>query len=139
MDLKDCVFIGILSVNVIGLFLTARSFRRQTAVTDAKLYFQITEKMTALWRQYKDSKEKERDFEITELLNFMESLARLHCKRRIHGVTRDMVKEYLQEILPEIYQEDDARKILEDRSGPDTYGYLRRFMRSNRIKGIAHS
>lgn len=151
MDLKDWIFIGILSVNgialsvnILALFLTRRSIHltrrsihRQSNVTDIRLYFQITEKLTDTWRHYKDSEEKARNFELVEVLNLLESLCRLHSERRFHGTTQDMVKEYLLEIIPEIVRDDHVREALQaNRSGSDTYGYIRRFARSNNIENF---
>ena len=146
MDLKDFVFTGTLIINVIALFinalalfLTRYSIRRQAAAADVGLYFQITEKSTDIWRQYKNAKEKEQDFELAEVLNFLESLAHLYFKRRIHDVTRDMVKEYLLDVVPDIYRHDHTRNILENPPKPDNYSYLRRFAKSNGIKSTTHS
>ena len=137
MDLKDWIFTGILSVNILALLLTWRSIHRQWNVTDIRLYFQITEKLTDTWRQYKDSEEKARNFELVEVLNLLESLSRLYSKRRFHGITQDMVKEYLQETVPEIVRDNHVRKALRaNRSGSDTYGYIRRFARSNNIENF---
>lgn len=137
MDLKDWIFIGILSVNILLLLLTWRSIHRQWNVTDIGLYFQITEKLTDGWRRCKDSKEKARNFEFVEVLNLLEALSRLHSERRFHGTTQDMVKEYLLEIVPDIVRNDHAIEALRaNRSGSDTYGYIRRFARSNNIENI---
>lgn len=137
MDFKDELFIGMLVINTLALFLAAWSICRQTDAIDVRLYFQITEKVSTAWRQYRDSKEENRNFELTELLNLLESLARLYFKRRIHGVTRDMVKEYLLEIVPEIGRENRVREVFqENRSGPDTYDYIRRFAKVNDIANI---
>lgn len=139
MDLKDSVYVGILVINTLALFLTGYSIRRQVASADVRLYFQITEKSTAAWRRYRDTEEEKQDFELKEILNLLESLAHLYSKRRIHGVTRDMVKQYLLDIVPVIYQHDHTRSILENPPNPDDYSYLRRFAKSNDIKGITYS
>lgn len=137
MDFKDELFIGMLVINTLALLQTAWSIRRQADAIDVRLYFQITEKISTSWRQYRDSEEENRNFELTELLNLLESLARFYFKRRIHGVTRDMVKEYLLEIVPEIGRENHVRKIFqENRSGPDTYNHIRRFAKANDIANI---
>ena len=137
MDFKDELFIGMLVINTLALFLAAWSIRRQADAIDVRLYFQITEKISTAWRQYKDSEEENRNFEMTELLNLLESLAHFYFKRRIHGVTRDMVKEYLLEIVPEIGRENRVREVFqENRSGPDTYDYIRRFAKANDIANI---
>ena len=144
MDLKDWIFIGILSVNgialsvnMLALFFTWRSIHRQSNVTDIRLYFQITEKLTDGWRRCIDSEEKARNFEFAEVLNLLESLCCLHSERRFHGTTQDMVKEYLLEIIPEIVRDNHVREALRaNRSGSDTYGCIRRFAQSNNIENI---
>lgn len=137
MDFKDELLIGMLVINTLALLQTAWSIRRQADAIDVRLYFQITEKISTAWRQYRDSEEENRNFEMTELLNLLESLARFYFKRRIHGVTRDMVKEYLLEIVPEIGRENRVREVFqENRSGPDTYNHIRRFAKENDIANI---
>lgn len=134
MDLRDWIFLGILIVNAVALFINAVALRRQWQATDVRSYFQIIEKLTDAWRRYGNSKGK---FDLVEVLNLLESLSRLYFKRRIHGVTRDMVKEYLTEIIRDISRNDPVKKMMrESQSSSKTYEYIRRFARRHGIKCI---
>ena len=141
MDWKDQVLLGTFVINVvvliynsIVLFLTWQSSRRQWQATDVHSYFQITEKLTDTYRRYGNSRD---EFDLVEVLNLLESLSRLYFKRRIHGVTRDMVKESLLEIIRDISCNDHVKKKMEEScSSSKTYEYIRCFARSHDIKDI---
>ncbi len=134
---KDWIFIGALVVNVIALGFTGWSVYRQAKATDLNAYFQFMEQCLAAWRRFRGAQEKDREFELTEIFNLFEAACHLYNKHRIHGATREMVKNFLCDMLPGVFKNQYAKDVFQTSiSGPKTYSEIRRFACSNKIEGV---
>lgn len=144
MTIKDWVHMGLLVVNVIALgvniaalWFTGRSVRRQARATDLNGYFQIREQFSTAWRRFRDAEEENREFELTEIFGLFESACHLYNKRRLYGATRDMVRDFLCEMLPSVLSNEYAQCVFHKSiSSPKTYSEIRRFARENKIEGV---
>ncbi len=137
---KDWIYIGALVVNVIALGFTGWSVRRQAKATDLNGYFQIRDQFSTAWRRFKDVKdgpEEDRKFELTEIFNLLEAASHLYNKRRLYGATRDMVQDFLRDMIPSVLSNEYAKGVyLSGISSPKTYSEIRRFARTNKIRGV---
>lgn len=134
---KDWIYIGALVVNVIALGFTGWSIRRQAKAADLQAYFQFTEQISSAWRRFRDVPEENREFELVEIFNLFEAACHLYNKRRLHGATREMVKNSLCDMLPGVFQNQYAKDVFQtSTSGPKTYSEIRAFARSNKIEGV---
>jgi hypothetical protein len=138
MSYGDWINAGLLLIAIAALYWTALSARRQAQSSDFSTYFQLTERYSDAWRKFRDAREgSDKDFEFGEVLNLLEGTCHLYCSGAIHGATRDMIRDYLREVLPSVFSDDDAKKrIAGSFSGPDTYFYIRRFARIHRLEGV---
>ena len=99
LTIKDWIYIGALVVNIIALWFTGWSVRRQAKATDLNGYFQFREQFSTAWRRFKDAPEEDRKYEFIEILGLLEAACHLYNKRRLYGATRDMVRDFLCEML----------------------------------------
>jgi len=136
MTTGDWINAGLLAVAIATLFSAALSLRRQAQASDFTSYLQLTERYANAWRKFRDAAdEANKDFEFSEVLNLIQGTCHLYYARAIHGATRDMICDYLKEVLRDLFQHDYARgRFKESLSGPDTYFHIRRFARENNIK-----
>ena len=85
----------------------------------------------------RDESEEKRDFELVEILNLLETTSHLYNKRNIHGAAREMVQDYLCEVIPAVLKDDKAKNLfIQSHSGPNTYSEIRQFARSHKIEGV---
>lgn len=137
VTIRDWVYIGALVVNIIALGFTGWSVHRQAKAADLSAYFQFVERFSVAWRRFRDAEEKNREFELTEIFSLFEAVCHLYNKRRIHGVTRKMVKELLCDMLPGVFEDEYAKCVFRKTiSSPKTYSEVRRFALSNKIAGV---
>ena len=138
---KDWIYIGALVVNIIALWFTGWSVRRQAKATDLNGYFQFREQFSTAWRRFKDAKkdgsEEDQEFELTEIFGLFESACHLYNKRRLYGATREMVRDFLCDMLRGVFKNQDAKNVFQGSiSSPKTYSEIQRFARSNQIEGM---
>lgn len=138
MTSGDWINAGLLAVAVATLFWTALSLRRQAQASDFSSYLQLTERYANAWRKFRDAEDgPNKDFEFGEVMNLIEGTCHLYNSGAIHGATRDMIRDYLREVLPAVFRDCYAKKRIEESfSGPDTYFHIRRFAQKNHIEGV---
>ena len=77
------------------------------------------------------------DFEFGEILNLLEGTCHLYNQQTIHGATREMIRDYLREILPAVFQDKESKKrIAKSFSGQNTFCHIRRFASNYNIEGV---
>ena len=131
------IFIGALVVNIFAFLSAAWAIHRQTHALDLSSYFQFTEQFSNKWREFKNAEKKDKEFEFVEVLNLLETASHLYNRRIIHGATRNMVRDYLREVIRDVFQNEYAKEVIsKNYSGPDTYAHIRQFARSNNLDGI---
>jgi hypothetical protein len=127
------------------------SSKRQAQASDFSSYLQLTDRFAVSWRRFIDAAENagknsgiehldfRKQFEFFEVLNLLEGACHLYIKGTLHGATRDMVSDYLREIIPRVHQDDYGKFIVENSySGPDTFFYMRRFSKIYKIDSVPH-
>lgn len=137
MTIKDWAYIGALIVNIIALGFTGWSVRRQAKAADLNAYFHFKKQFSTAWRRFRDAEEKNREFELAEIFGLFEAVSHLYNKRRIHGVTREMVRDFLRDMLPDVFKDEYAKCVFRKTiSSPKTYSEIRRFAHENEIEGV---
>ncbi len=108
-----------LIVNALAFSYSVWWIRRQVQAVDINNYFRFREEFSNGWRRFRDEpEESKRDFELVELLNLLESASHLYNKSIIHGVTRNMVRDYLCEVIPAVFKAEDAKNLfIQNHSG----------------------
>ena len=70
-----------------------------------------------------------REFEFAELANLIELACAVYLDAGVHGAAREMLEEYLIEVLEILRDDDAARKQLAGlMERPSTFKYLKRFL-----------
>lgn len=118
----------IVSAAALGLavFTAWRSDRNTSAATLVSLY----EALRAAWGRYLQAEEPVQvEFEFAELINLIELACAVYLDAAVHGATREMLEEYLVEVLEILRADDVARKRMAGfMERPNTYKYLKRFL-----------
>jgi len=133
MEVRDYVFIGILVVNVCALGATLWSIRKQSKATDARNYFYIKEKIGAAWRRYSISEKNEEDFNFSEILSLLEGACHLYNKGIFYGATKEQIRDYMREVIPEICKNAEER-LINSVSGPKTHSEMEKFAKTEDMK-----
>lgn len=138
MTTGEWINAGLLAVAIATLLWTALSIRRQAQASDFGSYLQLTERFANAWRRFRDAEDDEtRDFEFGEVLNLIEGTCHLYNSGTIHGATREMIRDYLREVLADVFNDKYAKeRISNSFSGPDTYFHIRRFAYRESIEGV---
>ena len=126
------------AVAALTLGSAAFSLRQQARAADFNAYLLLTEKYSSAWRRFREAKEAgDKDFECTEIFNLIEGVCHLYNKKALRGASRDMIRDYIKEILEGMFRDEYARGIYENTlSGPDTYIYIRKFARNENVDGV---
>jgi hypothetical protein len=133
----DWIQTALLLLGVISLLWTASALKQQALATDFENYLTLHSQIAEAWRRHRDADEKAKEYELTEILNLLEACCHLHNKGVVRGTSREMVRDYLADILPPLFKNDYARKIIErSHSAPDTYFHIRRFALKQGLKGV---
>ncbi len=77
-----------------------------------------------------------RAFEFAELANLLELACAVYLDAGVHGAAREMLGEYLNEVLEILGSDHGMRKQLSElKERPTTYKYLKRFLTQARLRG----
>lgn len=110
----------------IAVFTVWRTDRNSSAATLVSLY----EAMRAAWGRYFQAEKPEQiNFEFAELINLIELACAVYLDAAVHGAMREMLEEYLIEVLDLLRADGEARNRMVDlMERPNTYKYLKRFL-----------
>lgn len=119
---------------LIAIVALHRSDRNASAATLVSLY----EALRAAWGRYLAAKKpQEAAFEFAELVNLLELACAIHQDNAVHGAAREMLEEYLLDVLPIFRDDPSAReRIASMRDRPNTFKYLKRFLSEMRQRGM---
>ena len=119
---------------VIAVVALRRSDRNASAATLVSLY----EALRGAWARYLAAKKPvAAEFEFAELVNLLELACAIHQDKAVHGASREMLEEYLLDVLSIFRDDAGARQqiaLLRDR--PNTFKYLKRFLSEMRGRGM---
>jgi len=99
LSVAETVSFGGLFVAIIAIFLNAYTTHLNARASDVASYLQITDRFPQAWRRLRDSTETNRQFEIVEVLNLIESACHLLRRRRFQNATSEMLEAYLREVV----------------------------------------
>lgn len=137
MHAGDWIQAVLLAIAAAGLFWTASALREQARSRDFENYLILWEKFATAWQRFGAADENKRFFEFTELMNLLEAACCFYNRNVIRGVTKEMVGEYLKEVLPAIFEDAYAKATIPSSfSGPSTFFEIRQFARKHGLKGV---
>lgn len=126
------VIVSIVALSV-AILTVWRSDRNASAATLVALY----EALRGAWGRYLQAENPDRrEFEFAELANLIELACAVYLDAAVHGAAREMLEEYLIEVLEILRDDDAARKQLAGlMERPNTFKYLKRFLTEARLQG----
>ena len=134
----DPVAIAGFVIAVASLWLALVTLRRGNKNASAALVVTIHENFRQAWHRVRTSSGTTRNIELHELLNLIETTCAIQHERSITGVSRELIEDYLCEILHIIGRDLPARQaIARMRNSPKTFKYLRAFFAEMRRAGRA--
>lgn len=133
----DWVQAGLLFVAILALLYTARTLKEETRSRDFENYFALMERFATAWRRFGDANDDMRVFEFNELMNLFEATCHLYVKNVVRGATREMIRDYLREMLPDIFGDERAKQMIDDAlSDAGTFIHIRMFARLETLNGV---
>ncbi len=138
MKIEDWISAIATLIAALALIFTALGVRQQAKAADFANYMDLKERFANAWRMFRDSEGDDRKtFEFIELMNLIEASCHLYNKGAIRGASEEMLGDYLTEILPMFFGNEQAKDLITKHfSGPDTFFHIRRFARSHGIEGV---
>ena len=120
---------GLLTAAIVTLFWTGLLHRRQAQSSDFGSYLRLTERYSDAWRKFRCATTPEnRDYEFGEILNLIEGTCHLYKSGAIRGATREMIRNYLRDVLAQLLQNNYAQeKITQGTMNADTYSHIYQF------------
>lgn len=137
MHSGDWIQAGLLLIAVLALLYTASTLKEQARARDFENYLSLKERFSDAWRRFDAAAQDKKEFEFIELMNLFEATCHLYVKNVVRGTTREMIREYLCDLLPPIFALDESRGMI-DRvfSNPDNFLYIRKFARIENLAGV---
>lgn len=123
-----------LFVSVAALVIAALALRRADYNASAQTLVSLSLGFRTCWKDFLESGCQE--FEFAELFNLIEVASAAYLDRGIHGKSREILEDYLVEILRIIAQHPDARRqIIALRDEPKVFKYVKQFVIAMRRTG----
>jgi hypothetical protein len=140
MHAPDWVQAALLAVAAGALISGVWTLREQARGRDFENYLALMEKITLAWRGLSAAAtDEDRYFEFTELINLLEATCHMFNKRVIRGTSRDMICNYLRDMLPQIFADTTAAVwITKSQTTKETYQQIREFARRQKLEGVPH-
>lgn len=88
------------------------------------------------WTRYGKAEPEDRRYEMAELMNVFEIACAIHQDRAIHGVSREILEEYLCHTLSIFSEDEDARREVHAmKDAASTFKYVAMFEKQMRRPG----
>lgn len=108
MHAPDWVQAVLVFITFVSLIYTYRALKETARGRDVENYLKLLEMISSAWRQLSTVEEDEKYSTFLDLMNLLESCCHLYNKKVISGTTREMVREYLKDVLPGIYADENS-------------------------------
>jgi hypothetical protein len=116
-----CIAIAALGVS---LYAIGRSNKNSSAAILVSLY----DSLRQAWDRFLKAEGDQRQYEFAELMNLLELACAIHSDRSLVGAPKQLIVNYLEDLLPVILKNQDAfQRIAGMRKGPETFKYISRF------------
>lgn len=136
LGIMDWVQVAALVVAAGSLLWTGRSLNLQSRAHDLASHLMLTERFSDAWRKFRAAEPgDDRDYEFTEILNLIEGVCLLHNRGALHKSTREIMGDYLKEVIEHFHKNDYAReRVKKTMSSETTYAEMRSFAEKRGIK-----
>ena len=86
----------------------------------------LTERYSDAWRKFRcATTPDDRDYEFREVLNLIEGTCHLYRSGAIQGAAREMIRNYLRDVLPRLLQSNYAQQQIERGTmNAETYSHI---------------
>jgi len=141
MHAPDWIQAGLLLIAIGALIYTARTLRESARGRDVENHLTFMEKLNSAWKAFGTAtNDDDRYVEFTNLVNLFEASCHLFNKKVIIGTTREMIRDYLKDMLPVVFADEMSRAmIVRARTHADTYGNIRIFAKKNKLQSVLDS
>lgn len=119
---------------IVALVVARDAIRKSDRNTSAAMLVTLYEAFRQGWARFQAETDPERSrYEMAELMNTFEIACAIHHEQSIHGVSREILEEYLRDTLRKFADDEDAAGCIRAmRDGPSTFKYLALFLHGQR-------
>jgi hypothetical protein len=136
MHMGDWLTLSGVVVAGVGLGVTAYGIYRGNKNSSASSLIALNDAARQAWHRFiavKDDDDEAREYEFAELANVLEIACALCLKKVYVGVARELLTEYLDEVMHLLDGSEYAKRRLEALiRSPTTFKYLRRYLKARR-------
>lgn len=125
-----------LLVAIVSVFIAYHAIRKSSRHTSAATLVTLNEAFRQAWSRFLPAHGPERDYEFNELMNVLEIGCAIEWEGSLIGVSRELVRDYLSQVLQLLDKNQDARaRILAAVHDPSTFKYISEFIKRERRRG----
>jgi hypothetical protein len=140
---SEWIAIGSIAVALIALIVACYAIRRSNRNSSVATLVTLNEGFRQAWQRFL-APEADKNYEFSELSNLLEIACAIHLEKSLFGVSRELSREYIEQVLLLLERNGDAQHMLAEAiHSPTTFKYIQRFrieMRRRRPKlGIMDS
>lgn len=129
MQLGDCLSLTSCIATVIGLYFAGWGIYRGNKNSSAALLLTFNESVRVSWERFLSATDDDdKEYQFAELANQLEIACALHKRGAFVGVSRELLTEYLNEVISMLNNDDDAKERLKKLShSEETFKYLKAY------------
>jgi hypothetical protein len=141
LSLSDLVAAASLLVAVIALIVAVIALGKADRNASAATMVTLNEAFRQAWPRFLSAEgEEAKQYEFSELMNLLEIGCAVYWERSLSGVSRELIEEYLGNVLSLLGSNSDARGRIEQmRHSPTTFKYIRKFLLHMARSGDPHA
>jgi len=127
----DCLTLGAIAVAGVGLWFNWYGIHRGNHNSSATSIITLNEAWRQAWERFlRAEDEAVKQYQFAELLNLLEIACALRIRNVLTGVSRELLTEYLDDVMRLLNTSDDAKGRLEALiHSKTTFKYLRLYLK----------
>lgn len=139
MQTSDQIALWSLAVAILALSVAALAIYKGNRNASVATLVTLYEASRQAFQRFLSAKtEGDKRYELCELMNLLEIAAAILNERSFAGVSKEIQREYLNEVLELLIGNDYARETIDDMlSSPSTFAHIRKFYSNKRNQPLS--
>jgi len=130
---SDWIAIASLTVSASTLWIAYRTIRQGNKNSSTAILIALNDAFRAAWERYISAEDTKKSHEFAELLNVLEIACAIHHEGSLFGVSKTLSRDYIENIIILIENDDKARMLLETMiHAPNTFEFIALFRKRMR-------
>jgi hypothetical protein len=136
LNASDWIAIASAAIALIALVVAIYAIRRGNLNASVATLVTLNDGFRQGWQRV-FSAGADRDHEFAELLNLLEIGCGIHKEKSLVGVSRELSREYIEQVILLMEEDDDSRRQIEKAiNTPKTFKYIAWFRQNMRRRNV---